>query len=70
MTRCAQCGNDYERPFDVTIAGKTHSFDSFECAIHMLAPECGRCGFKVVEHGTEKGGVTYCCDHCAQHAAA
>lgn len=69
MTRCAQCGNEYERAFDVTISGETYSFDSFECAIQMLAPECGHCSCKVIGHGTDHDGVTYCCDHCAQQAA-
>jgi len=31
-------------------------FDSFECAIHRLAPACAHCGCKVVGHGVEAGG--------------
>lgn len=38
MARCEVCGNDYEHAFQVTTAkGNTHTFDSFECAIHKLA---------------------------------
>ena len=44
MARCDHCGNDYHRAFQVlTAAGETHMFDSFECAIHLLAPVCRRC---------------------------
>lgn len=70
MTQCAQCGNDYEHAFEVTMAGASYTFDSFECAIQKLAPECGHCGCKVVGHGTDSAGVTYCCDHCAQQGTA
>ena len=38
MARCEVCGNDYYLSFEVVAAGKTHTFDSFECAIHKLAP--------------------------------
>jgi len=40
MARCDQCGNDYDKSFEVNMAGKTHTFDSFECAIQRLAPTC------------------------------
>jgi len=70
MTQCAQCGNDYERAFEVTMAGASYTFDSFECAIQKLAPVCGHCGCKVVGHGIDNAGVTYCCGHCAQQAAS
>ena len=40
MARCEVCGNDYDKSFQVTMAGKSHTFDSFECAIHALAPTC------------------------------
>ncbi len=38
MGKCEQCGNDYDKTFDVIAGGQTHTFDSFECAIQMLAP--------------------------------
>jgi hypothetical protein len=38
MARCEVCGNDYDNAFEVTTAkGQSHTFDSFECAIHALA---------------------------------
>ena len=38
MAACEVCGNDYDKTFQITLQGKTHTFDSFECAIHALAP--------------------------------
>ncbi len=68
MARCETCGNDYDRSFDVVMAGKTHTFDSFECAIHALAPTCKSCGIRVVGHGLQAGGDIFCCDHCGEKA--
>jgi hypothetical protein len=65
MARCEVCGNDYEMAFQVVAAGQTHTFDSFECAIHQLAPVCEHCGCKVIGHGVEAHGAYYCCAHCA-----
>ena len=66
MEPCAACGNTYDRAFTVTTHdGQTHTFDSFECAIHVLAPTCAHCGIKVVGHGLEADTTVYCCDHCA-----
>jgi hypothetical protein len=63
--RCEVCGNDYDNTFQVVTATGTHTFDSFECAIHRLAPTCGCCGCRVVGHGVEAGEVVYCCANCA-----
>jgi hypothetical protein len=38
MARCETCGNDYDKAFEITAAGKSHFFDSFECAIQAMAP--------------------------------
>ena len=35
MGRCETCGNEYDKAFQVTVSGRAHTFDSFECAIHM-----------------------------------
>src|SRR2546430_2306964 len=53
MAKCEVCGNDYDKAFTVTMAGKTHTFDSFECAIHAVAPTCAHCKCKVVGHGVK-----------------
>jgi hypothetical protein len=66
MAACEVCGNDYEMSFEVVTAGVTHTFDSFECAIHALAPVCEHCGCKVIGHGTQVQGRFYCCARCAR----
>lgn len=65
MARCDVCGNEYDKAFEVTMAGKTQTFDSFECAIHACAPACAHCGCKIVGHGVEADGRLFCCAHCA-----
>lgn len=66
--RCDVCGNDYDKAFQVNAAGKTMTFDAFECAIHALAPRCGHCECMIIGHGVEAGdGTIYCCAHCARH---
>jgi len=66
MGRCERCGNDYDKSFDVVMQGRSHTFDSFECAIATLAPECANCGVRIVGHGLEADGKFYCCDHCSE----
>jgi hypothetical protein len=63
---CEVCGNDYDKAFEVKMNGESHVFDSFECAIHMLAPKCETCGCRVVGHGVEASGRIFCCAHCAE----
>jgi Rieske Fe-S protein len=65
MARCDTCGNDYDKAFQISKAGKTHTFDSFECAIQALAPTCEHCGCRILGHGVESLGTMYCCAHCA-----
>jgi hypothetical protein len=65
MARCEVCGNDYDKAFHVLVNGNSHIFDSFECAIHALAPRCAHCGCKIVGHGMEAHGRFYCCANCA-----
>jgi hypothetical protein len=69
MATCEVCGNDYDKSFEVIVPGEggRHTFDSFECAIHALAPQCAHCGCRVVGHGVESDGTIYCCAHCAEH---
>jgi hypothetical protein len=66
MARCEVCGNEYEQAMEVTVRGATHVFDSFECAIHAVAPRCGHCGCAIIGHGIEAGDRTFCCAHCAR----
>jgi uncharacterized Zn finger protein (UPF0148 family) len=60
------CGNEYDKTFQIVQNGKAHTFDSFECAIHMLAPTCPHCGCKIIGHGVEANGEIFCCAHCAR----
>ena len=65
MARCETCGNDYDKAFQVSMNGTTHNFDSFECAIHALAPTCEQ-----LRHPHrrsryfEKDGTFSACEHC------
>ena len=68
MAKCDVCGNKYDKTFTVTVGGKAHTFDSFECAIHALAPTCAHCGCKVIGHGVEAEGRIFCCAHCAEES--
>jgi hypothetical protein len=71
MPTCDVCGNDYDAAFTVDVPGRgSGTFDSFECAIHALAPACEHCGIKIIGHGLQAGGAIYCCGHCAQQGGA
>lgn len=63
---CEVCGNEYDKCFEVYMNGETHVFDSFECAIHALAPKCARCGCQIIGHGLEVNGIFFCGSHCAR----
>jgi hypothetical protein len=65
MAKCDVCGNDYDKSFEVTYRDRQYTFDSFECAIHALAPTCAHCGCRVIGHGVEAGGSIFCCASCA-----
>ncbi len=68
MAKCDVCGNDYDKAFQVvSVDGRAMLFDSFECAIHALAPTCAHCKCKIIGHGVEVGGKLYCCAHRARH---
>jgi hypothetical protein len=66
MGRCEVCGNEYDKVMEITVAGAHHVFDSFECAIHAIAPRCEHCGCAVIGHGVEAEGHFFCCAHCAR----
>src|SRR5215470_13860762 len=66
--KCEVCGNDYDKTFTVILGGEQHTFDSFECAIHALAPTCAHCGCHIVGHGVEQGDKFFCCANCAKQA--
>jgi hypothetical protein len=66
MAVCETCGNDYDKAFEVKLAGTAHVFDSFECAIEALAPRCEHCSCRIIGHGTEVDEHLFCCAHCAE----
>jgi hypothetical protein len=66
MAQCIVCGNEYANAFEVSMAGQSYTFDSFECAIAKLAPTCSHCGCRIIGHGVEDQARFYCCHHCAQ----
>ena len=66
MATCDGCGNEYDKSFQVIFSDKTYTFDSFECAIQILAPVCANCRGRIIGHGLEKNGVMFCCNHCAE----
>jgi hypothetical protein len=68
MAKCEVCGNDYDKSMEITLTGKRHTFDSFECAIHALAPQCDHCHCRIIGHGVEAGGRIFCCASCARNA--
>jgi nitrite reductase/ring-hydroxylating ferredoxin subunit len=68
MAVCEVCGNDYDKAFEVNHGGRAHVFDSFECAIHALAPTCAHCSCRIIGHGVEANGTIYCCAHCARES--
>ncbi len=70
MARCDVCGNEYDKAFTITTAGSNDGrvFDSFECAIHALAPTCDHCGCRIIGHGIESNGTIFCCAHCAENS--
>lgn len=65
MATCETCGNDYDRTFEVKMGGRSHTFDSFECAAQALAPQCPACGVRILGHGVQRNEEIFCCAHCA-----
>jgi hypothetical protein len=70
MAKCEVCGNEYDKTIEITRDGESHVFDSFECAIHALAPQCDHCGCRIIGHGVEADGSIYCCANCAREVGA
>ena len=67
MAKCDVCGNDYDKTFEVSGPRGRGTFDSFECAIHALAPVCNHCSCRIIGHGVEgKTGTLFCCANCAK----
>ncbi len=70
MAKCDHCGNEYDKAFRIMQNGQTMTFDSFECAIHAMAPTCAHCSCRIIGHGVEQGGRIFCCANCAKQKGA
>jgi hypothetical protein len=68
MPSCDVCGNEYEGAMRIQVSGREGTYDSFECAIHALAPTCEHCGCRIIGHGHEAGERLFCCAHCARES--
>src|SRR4051812_15503671 len=68
MATCDACGNEYDKAMQISVGGRSLTFDCFECAIHYLAPICGHCGCRIIGHGVESKASVFCCAHCARQA--
>lgn len=68
MGTCEVCGNDYDKTMEIIVGGEHHVFDSFECAIHAIAPHCEHCDCRIIGHGIEAADSLYCGAHCAHEA--
>jgi hypothetical protein len=69
MGRCDVCGNDYQKTMVITAPDRKGTFDSFECAMHAMAPTCAHCACRIIGHGVEApDGRYFCCAHCAEMA--
>ncbi len=63
--KCENCGNLYDKPLKIMRDEEAHYFDSFECAINVMAPQCTHCDTRIIGHGVEESGKIYCCANCA-----
>lgn len=68
MATCDTWGNEYDKTFTVTRGDSHGTFDSFECAVHAMAPACAHCGCRILGHGVESEGAIFCCAHCARQS--
>jgi hypothetical protein len=66
MAICCVCGNDYDKSFEIRIEDDAYMFDTFECAIHVLAPACPQCNARIIGHGVEVNGAVFCGADCAE----
>lgn len=62
---CEVCGNMGCQCFEVQIGGERHIFDSFECALDVLTPQCTHCGTPFVGEGVSFAEMLYCSHECA-----
>jgi len=62
MHTCEVCENEYDKAFEIVVGGQRHTFHSFECAIHALAPVCQHCNAEssvTVSKQTDKSSAAF-----------
>ncbi len=64
VARCEVCGLATRSPIRVIANGATHTFDSYQCAIHRLAAECEHCGCRILGRSLESEGRHFCSSEC------
>jgi hypothetical protein len=64
--QCEVCGITYDKAMEIRVEETVHTFDCFECAIHVLAPACVHCGCRIIGHGVESQGEIFCGARCAK----
>lgn len=65
---CEVCGNYSTNSFTLVQYGKSHEFDSLQCAIQKLAPTCASCSCRILGQRIEENGFSYCGPHCQRMA--
>jgi hypothetical protein len=68
MPTCATCGHEVSQAFQISTHADGLVFDTFECAIHRLAPHCPTCGCAILGHGFGSRDALYCSYGCAEEA--
>ena len=61
MPKCETCGNEYDKAFQVVKDGKSHTFDSFECAIAAAGHGLAGAGSAVNWTDSRKASKAACC---------
>lgn len=66
MIRCESCGNWDDKSFTIQLGGQNYAFDCFDCAIESLAWSCAYCRKRILGHGVENNGKTFCSSKCVK----
>ena len=68
MASCEVCGNEYDRTMEIIVGGERHVFDSFECAIHAIAPRWSTVSAASSATASSPAMPLYCGAHCAHES--
>ena len=62
MDRCVQCGNHYDKSFEVRMGGPHHDLRLIRMRDPGARASVPNCGNRMIGHGVQHG-----CVHCAKH---